>query len=298
MNPKDGLTYLWIPPGNYTAGCSPNDKQCFPDETPNRKTTLTKGFWLSRTEVTQAAFEHVMGYNPSVFQGADLPVEYVSWDEADEYCSAIGGRLPSEAEWEYAARAGTTGSRYGNLDEIAWYEGNAGLSTHPVGKKKPNAFGLYDMLGNVVEWTHTFYWVQHNQENINPTGPSIAEYVELRGGGWWDEAKINSRVVPQALRKDRYRLQHRLPLHFGVSPWSRVFNLRADLQSALCAGLRNPRAAATAPQIKKAGHPVKDDLPFALDLHYRASGLGRIWNFTILPFVPFPPSICQTKCVP
>jgi formylglycine-generating enzyme required for sulfatase activity len=190
MNPKDGLTYLWIPPGNYTSGCSPNDTQCFPDETPNRKTTLTKGFWLSRTEVTQAAFEKIMGYNPSVFQGADLPVEYVSWEEADAYCTAIGGRLPSEAEWEYAARAGTTGSRYGNLDEIAWYYGNAGLSTHPVGKKKPNAFGLYDMLGNVVEWTHTFYWVQHNQENINPTGPSTAEYVELRGGGWWDEAKL------------------------------------------------------------------------------------------------------------
>ena len=87
VNPKDGLTYLWIPPGNYTSGCSPNDKECFPDETPTRKTTLTKGFWLSRTEVTQAAFENIMGYNPSVFQGADLPVEYVSWVEADEYCT-------------------------------------------------------------------------------------------------------------------------------------------------------------------------------------------------------------------
>jgi formylglycine-generating enzyme required for sulfatase activity len=190
VNAKDGLTYLWIPPGSYIDGCSPKDTDCFPDETPNRKTTLTRGFWLSRTEVTQAAFEHVMGYNPSIFQGSDLPVEYVSWVEADEYCGAIGGRLPSEAEWEYAARAGTTGSRYGNLNEIAWYYGDAGLSTHPVGKKKPNAFGLYDMLGNVVEWTHTFYWVQHNQENINPTGPSTAEYVELRGGGWWDDPKL------------------------------------------------------------------------------------------------------------
>jgi len=90
VNPKDGLTYLWIPPGSYTGGCSPNDKECFPDETPTRKTTLTKGFWLSRTEVTQAAFEKIMGYNPSIFQGSDLPVEYVSWLEADEYCSAIG----------------------------------------------------------------------------------------------------------------------------------------------------------------------------------------------------------------
>jgi formylglycine-generating enzyme required for sulfatase activity len=131
-----------------------------------------------------------MGYNPSIFQGSDLPVEYVSWDEADAYCTAIGGRLPSAAEWEYAARAGTTGSRYGNLDEIAWYWGNSKFSTHPVGQKKPNAFGLYDMLGNVVEWTRTFYWVQLNQENINPTGPSTAEYKELRGGGWWDDPDL------------------------------------------------------------------------------------------------------------
>ena len=75
VNPKDRLTYLWIPPGSYIDGCSPKDMDCFPDETPNRKTTLTRGFWLSRTEVTQAAFLHVMGYNPSIFQGSDLPVE-------------------------------------------------------------------------------------------------------------------------------------------------------------------------------------------------------------------------------
>ena len=131
-----------------------------------------------------------MGYNPSIFQGPNLPVEYLMWDEADEYCSAIGGRLPSAAEWEYAARAGTTGPRYGNLDDVAWYWGNSKFSTHPVGQKKPNAFGLYDMLGNVVEWTHTFFTVQHNQENINPTGPSTAEYLELRGGGWWDDADL------------------------------------------------------------------------------------------------------------
>jgi formylglycine-generating enzyme required for sulfatase activity len=190
VNPKDGLTYVWIPPGTFMDGCSPGDKQCKKDEYPSRKVTLTRGFWLSRTEVPQATFEKIMGYNPSIFQGSDLPVEYVSWVEADEYCTTIGGRLPSEAEWEYAARAGTTGSRYGNLDDIAWYYGNSKFSTHPVGKKKPNAFGLYDMLGNVVEWTHTFYWVQLNQENINPTGPSYAEYVSARGGGWWDAQEL------------------------------------------------------------------------------------------------------------
>jgi formylglycine-generating enzyme required for sulfatase activity len=190
VNPKDGLRYLWIPPGGLTVGCSPGDKECFEDEYPPRKVTLTRGFWLAQTEVTQAAFRKIMGYNNSVFEGETLPVDSVSWVEADAYCSAIGGRLPSAAEWEYAARAGTTGSRYGNLDDIAWYWGNSQFSTHPVGKKKPNAFGLYDMLGNVVEWTYTWYWVQLNQENINPTGPSTAEYKELRGGGWWDDPEL------------------------------------------------------------------------------------------------------------
>ena len=189
VNPKDGLTYIWVPPGTFTSGCSPGDNDCLEDEYPPRKTTLTKGFWLGRTEVTQAAFERVMQFNPSIFQDPGLPVEYVTWVDADEYCREIGGRLPTEAEWEYAARGGTTGGRYGNLDEIAWYWGNS-RQTQPVGRKKPNAFGLYDMLGNVVEWTHTFYWVQLNQENINPTGPSVAEYKSLRGGGWWDDAEL------------------------------------------------------------------------------------------------------------
>ena len=85
VNPEDGLRYLWIPPGNLTTGCSPGDNECFEDEYPPRKTTLTKGFWLSQTEVTQAAFEKIMGYNPSIFVGDDHPVEMISWNEADKY---------------------------------------------------------------------------------------------------------------------------------------------------------------------------------------------------------------------
>lgn len=200
-NPKDGLRYLWIPPGSVTTGCSPGDNECYEDEYPTRKITLTRGFWLGETEVTQAAYEHVTGENPSVFEGPNLPVEMITWDDADYYCREIGGRLPTEAEWEYAARAGTTGSRYGDLDQVAWYWGNSKFSTHPVGQKKPNAFGLYDMLGNVVEWTHTWYTVQISQENINPQGPSIGEFKSLRGGGWWDDpdlvrASYRSRIEP------------------------------------------------------------------------------------------------------
>ena len=202
INPKDGLRYVWIPPGNVTTGCSPGDKECYEDEYPTRKVILTRGFWLGQTEVTQASFEQIMEFNPSVFEGRDLPVEMVTWNDADEYCRTVGGRLPTEAEWEYAARAGTTASRYGDLGDVAWYWGNSDFSTHPVGKKKPNAFGLYDMLGNVVEWTHTWYTVQHNQENINPTGPTtLEEFKVLRGGGWWDDpdlvrASYRSRIEP------------------------------------------------------------------------------------------------------
>lgn len=191
INPVDRQRYVWVPPGSFVQGCSPDDHECEADESPVRRITLTRGFWMGETEVTQEAWSRLVDFNPSVFQSSNkLPVEYVTWDDADYFCTKIGGRLPTEAEWEYAARAGSTGARYGNLDEIAWYYKNSNFTTHPVKQKKPNAFGLYDMLGNVVEWTHTWYTVQHNQENINPAGPSSAEYKSLRGGGWWDDPQL------------------------------------------------------------------------------------------------------------
>jgi formylglycine-generating enzyme required for sulfatase activity len=190
VNPVDGQRYVWVPPGTFDSGCSKGDRECIDDEYPERRITLTKGFWMGETEMTQESWDRLVTYNPSLFQSPKLPVEMVTWDDADWFCQQIGGRLPTEAEWEYAARGGTNTARYGKLDEIAWYEDNSNYSTHPVKQKKPNAFGLYDMLGNVVEWTHTWYTVQHNQENINPTGPSLAEYKSLRGGGWWDEPSL------------------------------------------------------------------------------------------------------------
>lgn len=203
-NEKDGLRYLWIPPGSYMKGCSPKDDQCFGDEKPAYQVTLTKGFWLGETEVTQDAFQRVMGKNPSRFKGSNLPVEQVTWTQATAYCKAIGGRLPTEAEWEYAARAGTTGSRYGDLDKIAWYRKNSFDTTHPVGQKQPNAFGLHDMLGNVYEWTATVYTNSLTPETTDPKGPATGEFRTLRGGGWFDTPDIVRASYRSRIEEDDY----------------------------------------------------------------------------------------------
>src|SRR4051812_38584711 len=103
INPKDGSKYLWIPPGSFTIGCSPGDKDCYRDEKRDMKITLTRGFWLGETETTQGAYKKIMPKNPSRFKGDNLPVEYITQEDAVKYCKAIGARLPSEAEWEWAA---------------------------------------------------------------------------------------------------------------------------------------------------------------------------------------------------
>ena len=177
QNPKDLLTYVWIPPGAFRMGCSNGDKECFDDEKPARDVTIDHGFWIGQTEVTQAAYKLVMGADPSSFKGADLPVETVSWDEADKYCHAIGGNLPTEEQWEYAARAGNQEARYGPVDKVAWYAGNSGLKTHPVRGKDANALGIYDMLGNVWEWTDSW------------SGSGKTSRV-LRGGSWVNQSRL------------------------------------------------------------------------------------------------------------
>lgn len=159
-----------------------------------------KSFWLAKFPVTQSFYFEITNESPSTFSGKNKPVETVTWRDAVYYCNALsdkyglkqcyifdkneeiifdhttnGFRLPTEAEWEYACKAGSTGARYGNLDDIAWYKKNSEGRTHDVGEKEPNAWGLYDMLGNVWEWCSDIYDAE-----------VYASYRIFRGGGWCD----------------------------------------------------------------------------------------------------------------
>jgi formylglycine-generating enzyme required for sulfatase activity len=183
VNPKDGLTYVWIPPGTFMMGCSPSDTECEDYERPAHSVVLTKGFWIGETEVTQSAYQRAMGSNPSVYRGERLPVESITWNDAQNYCQAVTMRLPTEAEWEYAARGGNPAARYGAVDSSAWYSGNS-VRTHEVATKKPNRFGLYDTLGNVWEWVADWYGDYREGLAADPKGPSSGIYRVVRGGSW------------------------------------------------------------------------------------------------------------------
>ena len=187
VNPKDGLRYVYVPSGEFQMGCSPGDSECDQDdEKPQHPVTISKGFWIGQTEVTQAAYEKLMNKNPSNYKGADRPVDSVTWDEAAGYCKAAGLRLPTEAEWEYAARAGSKEARYGNIGDIAWYRTNTGIGSQPVGAKQVNRWGLYDTLGNVWEWTNDRYDASYykSSPSVDPAGPVTGERRVLRGGSW------------------------------------------------------------------------------------------------------------------
>src|SRR5215510_10450901 len=197
------MEFVRIPSGSFMMGCSPGDSECFPEEKPEHRVVMTKGFELGKYQVTQSQYEALMKTNPSSFIGADLPVDGVSWFEAQKFCEALNKkkdghhyRLPTEAEWEYAARGESTSSRYGSLTEVAWFRDNAGGKTHPVGQKKPNAFGLYDTLGNVWEWVEDWYAVDYyaNGPQSDPRGPDHGEYRILRGGSWRGVARGLARV--------------------------------------------------------------------------------------------------------
>ncbi len=181
------IKWVLIPAGSFEMGCSAGDAQCDEAELPAHAVSIP-AFEMTETEITQNQYEQEMGNNPSAFTNCvNCPVDWVIYNDATAFCETLGGRLPSEAEWEYAARAGTT-SIYGCgddsacLDDVAWYLGNAGGKTHPVKQKQVNDFGLYDMLGNVWEWNADCW---HDDFSGDPPAD----------GSVWDDEDCTYRIV-------------------------------------------------------------------------------------------------------
>jgi formylglycine-generating enzyme required for sulfatase activity len=197
---KVSVDMVLVQGGTFTMGCTSNQGDCAKTETPARSVKLGD-FYLGKYEVTQGLWTAVMESNPSDFIGNDnLPVEQVSWDDIQEFIGKLNAktgknyRLPTEAEWEYAARGGNIREGYAysggnNLDDVAWYNGNSGRQTHPVGTKRPNELGIHDMAGNVWEWVDDFYGTYPSFDEINPQGPPAGSKRVGRGGGWGNEAK-------------------------------------------------------------------------------------------------------------
>ena len=188
------IEMLLVPPGSFQMGEQVRVEPVHP-------VTLTNAFYMGRYEVTQAQWQARMGSNPSYWQGANRPVEQVSWNTIEGFCSATGMRLPTEAEWEYAYRAGTTtafhampgypnGTNEANLARlIAWHyyntcTGGSGCGTREVGLKAANTFGLHDMAGNVCEWVNDWYGSYSANAQTDPTGPVNSWTHVLRGGAW------------------------------------------------------------------------------------------------------------------
>ena len=248
-NSKDGLRYVWVPSGECLEGCSKFDSDCSPDEKPTHQVTISKGFWIGQTEVTVAAYRiysaatHRSMPPEPTFGGRNLnagwselrsPIVNVDWNDSIGYCRWAGGELPTEAQWEYAARAGNPAPRYGLLPQIAWIGDNSGAGSidtagllkqdepgylgrlsanrntfHSVGLLAPNQFGLYDMLGNVWEWTADWYAQTYDPigEGVDPAGPPSGDAKVLRGGSWTNtpssvRVSVRGRRTPETRSAD------------------------------------------------------------------------------------------------
>ncbi len=230
-----GMAFVYVPGGEFWMGCGEQETGCDDDEKP-RHHVRVKGFWMGQYEVTQAQWQAIMKDNPSNFKGADRPVETVSWNDAQAFLQKLNAtvethgraslqfRLPSEAEWEYAARAGTqTAYSFGDdsnqLGEYAWYAGNSNSETHPVGQKEPNAFGLYDMHGNVWEWCADTY---HDGYADAPTDGSVwgnlggGKAKSLRGGSWGTDPGLVRSASRHGFDPDGRNLNHGFRVVVGV----------------------------------------------------------------------------------
>jgi len=219
-------------------GCSPGDTECFDWEKPSHQVTITKGFWTGQTPVTVGAYKRFASATGKEMPSApnfntnwtndNMPIVDVSWNDSQAYCQRAGGRLPTEAEWEYAARGGSSEARYGAIDDVAWYFDNSGRQpldsaemvkldpakyikrlndngngTHDVAQKRANGFGLYDTLGNAWQWVNDWYDKNYYRSSLSsdPPGPSSGQYRVLRGGSWYSDPRdvrvsVRSRYDP------------------------------------------------------------------------------------------------------
>ena len=185
---------VYVEGGTFTMGATSEQKKPDDDEKPTHRVSLSS-FYIGKYEVTQALWKAVMGSNPSRFEGDNLPVERVSWNDCQTFLRKLNAmtgknfRLPTEAEWEFSARGGnwSRGYQYSGsnvLSDVAWYYDNSGSKTHNVGTKAPNELGIYDMSGNVWEWCQDWYGDYHGYSQTNPTGPSCGANRVYRGGSW------------------------------------------------------------------------------------------------------------------
>ena len=194
---KNGINIemVKVEAGSFNMGATPEMVNPWEDEKPVHRVTLTNDYYIGKYEVTQALWQAVMGKNPSWFKGNDLPVEQVSWNDCQDFISKLNAmtgkrfRLPTEAEWEYAARGGKKSRSYqysgsNTLGDVAWYSDNSGSKTHAVGTKQPNELGIYDMAGNVDEWCQDWYVSYSSSPQTNPTGAASGSDRVSRGGSW------------------------------------------------------------------------------------------------------------------
>jgi len=199
---KLGMRFVVIPAGHFMMGAAPDADNTAQGEQPQHPVVISRPFYMGQFEVTQAQWVALMGDNPSLFKGHHLPVEEVSWYAVEEFIKRLNQfeypygyyRLPTEAEWEYAARAGSDsvyafGDEPTRLTEYSWFEDNAYTEPHPVGQKKPNCWGLYDMYGNVWEWVQDWYdpdyYLYHlHHPHVDPQGPTRGNERVNRGCSW------------------------------------------------------------------------------------------------------------------
>ena len=229
---------VYVSGGTFTMGATgEQDSDAFDDEKPTHSVTLNS-FYLCKYEVTQALWKAVMGKNPSDFKGNNLPVENVSWNDCQTFISRLNNltgrnfRLPTEAEWEYAARGGNRSRGYkysgsNNPSDVSWDIDNSGDKTHPVGSKRPNELGLYDMSGNVYEWCSDWYGTYSSSSQTNPTGPSSG-WGRVKRGGCWGAVLVGHSAEPT---KSLFTTSVTL-----ASVWrSRIYNVRLRSPINVCA---------------------------------------------------------------